>query len=121
MEADRILNVGRSGEVLARNTGPVTDLGEVILLPGLINAHCHLDFTVLRGAIPPQRSFAEWILQINGRRRDLSDDDFLASVASGFAEARRWGTTTIANVESMPSLLDRMSLPRPSARGGLRS
>jgi cytosine/adenosine deaminase-related metal-dependent hydrolase len=111
VEADRILDVGRTGEILARHTGPVTDLGAVTLLPGLINAHCHLDFTVLRGAIPPQRSFAEWILQINGRRRELSDDDFLASIASGFAEARRWGTTTIANVESMPSLLDRMAPP----------
>jgi cytosine/adenosine deaminase-related metal-dependent hydrolase len=89
----------------------VTDLGEVVLLPGLINAHCHLDFTALRGAIPPQRSFADWILQINGLRRDLTDDDYLASIAGGFVEARLWGTTTIANVESMPALLARMSPP----------
>ena len=108
---DRIADAGRTAEVRARQTGPMTDLGEVVLLPGLINAHCHLDFTVLRGAIPPQRSFADWILQINGLRRDLSDDDYLASIANGFAEARRWGTTTIANVESMPALLDRMAPP----------
>ncbi len=111
VEADRVVDVGRDEEVRARRSGPVTDLGEVVLLPGLINAHCHLDFTALRGRIPPQRSFADWILQINGLRRDLSDEDYLASIAAGFEEARRWGTTTIATVESMPALLNRMPPP----------
>ncbi|HEY3664116.1 MAG TPA: amidohydrolase family protein [Chthoniobacterales bacterium] len=108
---EQIIDVGPVADVQARRSGPVTDLGEVVLLPGLINAHCHLDFTALRGAIPPQRSFADWILQINGLRRDLTDDDYLASIAGGFVEARLWGTTTIANVESMPALLARMSRP----------
>ncbi len=107
---DRIAAVGRFAELRGQEAA-VTDLGEVVLLPGLINAHCHLDFTALRGAIPRQRSFADWILQINGRRRDFSDDDYLASIADGFAEARRWGTTTIANIESMPALLARMAPP----------
>ncbi len=111
VDGDRITDVGHDHEVQARRTGPVTDLGEAVLLPGLINAHCHLDFTALCGAIPPQRSFADWILQINGLRRDLSDEDYLISIASGFVEARLWGTTTIANVESMPALLSRMSPP----------
>lgn len=108
---DRIEDVGRYEDVRGRLGGPVTDLGEVALLPGLINAHCHLDFTLLRGMIAPKRSFADWILQINGLRRDLSDEDFLESIARGFAEARRWGTTTIANIESMPALLERMAPP----------
>ena len=97
---DRIAAVGRFAEIDPRG-GAVTDLGEVALLPGLINAHCHLDFTSLRGVIPPQRSFADWIRQINGLRRELSDDDYLASIAQGFVEAKRWGTTAIANVESV--------------------
>ncbi|MGI8956080.1 MAG: amidohydrolase family protein [Chthoniobacterales bacterium] len=111
VEGDQIVDVGRGDKVQAARSGPVTDLGEVVLLPGLINAHCHLDFTALRGAIQPQRSFADWILQINGLRRDLTDDDYLNSIAGGFVEARLWGTTTIANVESMPALLARMSPP----------
>ncbi|HXA09556.1 MAG TPA: amidohydrolase family protein [Chthoniobacterales bacterium] len=108
---DRIADVGRSDEVRGRQRGAVTDLGEVVLLPGLINAHCHLDFTSLRGTIAPQRSFAEWIRQINDRRRELSEEDFLHSITDGFAEAQRWGTTTIANIESMPELLQRMAPP----------
>ncbi|MGI8431647.1 MAG: amidohydrolase family protein [Chthoniobacterales bacterium] len=108
---ERIVDCGNFAEVRARNAGPVTDLGEVVLLPGLINGHCHLDFTALRGKIPPPRSFADWIRQINGLRRELSEEDYLASIAAGFVEARRWGTTTIANIESMPELLPRTAPP----------
>jgi cytosine/adenosine deaminase-related metal-dependent hydrolase len=110
IEDERIVAVGRFAEVQAQG-GRVNDLGEVVLLPGLINAHCHLDYTSLRGMIAPQRSFADWILQINGLRRDLSDDDYLESIGRGFEEARRWGTTTLANIESMPALLSRMAPP----------
>ncbi|MBA3961825.1 MAG: amidohydrolase family protein [Chthoniobacterales bacterium] len=108
---ERIVRVGGFAEVCAARADEITDLGDVVLLPGLINAHCHLDFTSLRGQIPPQRSFANWIRSINAKRRELSDDDFLAAIAEGFAEARKWGTTTIANIESLPHLLARMEDP----------
>ena len=111
VEGERIVDVGSDAAVRSRRSGPVSDLGKVVLLPGLINAHCHLDFTALRGKIAPPRSFADWIRQINGLRRELSEDDYLASIADGFADARRWGTTTIANIESMPHLLPRIAPP----------
>jgi cytosine/adenosine deaminase-related metal-dependent hydrolase len=106
----RITTVGRFKEV-QKDGGKVIDLGEMVLLPGLINAHCHLDFTSLRGLIAPQRSFADWIRQINGLRRELTDEEYLQSITRGFAEAKRWGTTTMANVESMPALLNQMAPP----------
>ena len=110
IEGEKIVAAGPFSEVRTEG-GRVIDLGEMVLLPGLINSHCHLDYTALRGMIAPQRSFADWILQINGLRRDLSDEDYLASIAAGFEEAKRWGTTTIANIESMPALLSRMAPP----------
>ncbi len=39
----------------------MVDLGASTLLPGLINAHCHLDFTRFKGAISARQSFTEWI------------------------------------------------------------
>ena len=89
----------------------VVDVGECALLPGLINAHCHLDYTALRGSIAPQPSFTAWIREINKRKAALKPDDYLQSIAAGFAEAASFGTTTIANFEAFPELLSRMPPP----------
>src|SRR5437762_3850123 len=65
ISGDRVLDVGKFPEVSGRHAGEeIVDLGEQALLPGLINAHCHLDYTCLRGKIPPQKSFANWIRAI---------------------------------------------------------
>ncbi len=92
-------------------TDEVADLGEVALLPGFINAHCHLDYSGLRHAILPPKSFAEWIGRINALKRCMDDDDYLAAIARGFREQARWGTTTILNVESFPELMWKMPPP----------
>lgn len=105
---NKIADVGTYEDVRRRNSGSVTDLGERTLLPGLINAHCHLDYTCLRGSIAPQASFTSWVREINARKAALTPDDYLRSIADGFAEAARFGTTTIANLEAFPELLRRM-------------
>lgn len=87
------------------------DLGDVILMPGLINAHCHLDFTAMRGAIFEKTSFTRWITRINEMKRTLDDDAYLTSIESGFAELLGNGTTTVFNVESLPALMGRMPPP----------
>ena len=90
---------------------PVTDLGGVTLLPGFINAHCHLDYSTLRHAILPPRNFSEWVGRINALKRTLDEEDYLAAIARGFAESARWGTTTILNIESFPELMWKMPPP----------
>ncbi|HKP93672.1 MAG TPA: amidohydrolase family protein, partial [Chthoniobacterales bacterium] len=111
IEGDAIAGVGRFAEVRSQYAGDVLDLGERVLLPGLINAHCHLDYTVLRRTIPPQPSFAEWIRAINAEKAGLTDDDYIASIQAGFIEARAFGTTTIANLTALPKLVGAMKSP----------
>ena len=108
---NRIADVGSFAEVRTRNSGEVVDLGEQVLLPGLINAHCHLDYTCLRGKIAPQKSFTDWIQAINAEKAGLSNDDYLASINAGFAEAKRFGTTTIANLTAFPELIPKIQPP----------
>src|SRR5882724_4294649 len=111
VEGSRIVDVGNFNEVRAHNSGEVFDLGEQALLPGLINAHCHLDYTCLRGKIPPQESFADWIRAINTEKAKLSAQDYLASITGGFSEAKRLGTTTIANLTAFPELIAQIDPP----------
>ena len=112
ISGNRIIEVGEFPGVSARHSGQETvDLGEQALLPGLINAHCHLDYTCLRGKIAPQKSFADWIRTINAEKAKLAADDYLASITDGFAEAKRFGTTTVANLTAFPELISQIRSP----------
>jgi len=108
---NQIADVGPFEEVRAGHGGDVLDLGEQILLPGLINAHCHLDYTHLRGQIPPQKSFTDWIRAINASKAELTAGDYVASINEGFAEALRFGTTTIVNLTAFPELIAEIKEP----------
>lgn len=104
----RIEAVGAWNHIKGVESDEIVDLGERVLLPGLINAHCHLDYTCLRGRLPRQSSFTEWIRAINAEKAPLTPADYLASIGAGFREAAEYGTTTIANLEAFPELLAQM-------------
>ena len=111
VSGDGIVGVGKFDDIKRRNTAEVVDLGERALLPGLINTHCHLDYTCLRGKIPPPKSFADWIRAINAEKAKLSPQDYLASITEGFAEAKRFGTSTVANLTAVPELISQVRPP----------
>jgi len=111
VSGNRIVDVGAFDEIKARNAGNHLDLGAKVLLPGLINAHCHLDYTCLRGKIPPQDSFTDWIRAINAEKSELSPKDYLASINDGFQQAKRFGTTAIANLTAFPELISQVQPP----------
>ena len=112
VSGSRITNVGKFSDISATNSGEqIVDLGGQALLPGLINAHCHLDYTCLRGKIPPPKSFTEWIQAINAEKANLSPENYIGSINDGFAEATRFGTTTIANLTAFPELVSRIQAP----------
>jgi len=111
VSGNRIADVGRFDDVKTRNAAETVDLGEQVLLPGLINAHCHLDYTCLRGKIPSQKSFTDWIRAINREKSELSPNDYLASINNGFEEAKRFGITAIANLTAFPELISQVQSP----------
>jgi len=48
---NRIEALGRWPSIRRRHSGAVLDLGESLLMPGLVNAHCHLDYTGMAGIL----------------------------------------------------------------------
>jgi len=109
ISGNQILEVGKFAEIKARNSGPIIDLGERALLPGLINAHCHLDYTCLRGKISCQETFTDCIRAINSEKSKLAPADYVASINKGFTQAKKAGTTTIANLTAFPDLIRELS------------
>jgi cytosine/adenosine deaminase-related metal-dependent hydrolase len=114
VKGNRIRAAGTFPEVAALFSGSVVDVGEQVLMPGLVNAHCHLDYTMLRRAIQPPRGFTAWVQRLNAIKRSLQDDDYIEAIRAGFAELLKWGTTTVLNIESFPELMSR--LPPPPIR-----
>lgn len=105
IEAGQIVACGPERELRAQFAQhEVIDLGQSILLPGLINSHCHLDYMMMKGSIIPVGSFSGWIQQINGIKRMLSKDDYLLALYAGFDELLDHGTTTVVNIESFPEI-----------------
>jgi cytosine/adenosine deaminase-related metal-dependent hydrolase len=101
----RIRAIGRWRDL--RRTAPesVHDLGEAVLLPGLINAHCHLDYTDMAGAIPPPKNFLSWIEAIIAHKAAWDYSDFAQSWLHGARQLLRSGCTTVADIEAVPELL----------------
>lgn len=106
----------RDGRIARTGAGdpprrPDLDLGDMLLLPGLINAHCHLEYTHLRGMLSGRRGFADWIGQINALKRHSSLDDFRGAIRDGFAEAVAHGTTSLVNIEAYPEIVAGIAAP----------
>jgi cytosine/adenosine deaminase-related metal-dependent hydrolase len=111
IDGERIVDVGSFDQITAHHSGELVDLGEQALLPGLINAHCHLDYTSLRGKILPRETFTDWIRAIVSEKEKLSPQDYVASIGEGFAEAKKFGTTSIANLTAFPELIPKLTPP----------
>jgi aminodeoxyfutalosine deaminase len=80
------------------------DLGEVVLMPGLINAHCHLDYTSMAGQIPRPKVFPDWVKNILSFKAHWSFSEFAESWLKGARQLVEHGTTTVADIESVPEL-----------------
>lgn len=84
---------------------PPLDLGNVAILPGLINAHTHLELSDLSTPIGrPGMPFTDWIAAVVAHRRKLESEstdiakDRAAAVCQGLAESLCSGSTTLAEI-----------------------
>ena len=113
----RIVQVSGPAEQ-PRSLGPMTirDLGSIVLMPGLVNAHTHLELSWLRGRVPPSASFIGWITQLFAQRRRPEDPEDPAVLSAAFdaaVEARESGTVAVGDISnSLASVM-------PMARAGL--
>src|SRR2546423_13243402 len=105
ISGERISAMGQWQELAKSIREQTVDLGEVILLPGLINAHCHLDYTHMAGQFLPPKIFTDWLKLITSTKAGWSYSDYLESLREGADMLMRNGTTTVADIEAVPQLL----------------
>lgn len=79
---------------------PDVALGNAAIIPGLVNAHTHLDLSGARGLIPPTGPdhFTDWLRSVIAYRRSRTPEQSQADIRAGLAECLRAGTTQIGDI-----------------------
>ncbi|HSP63754.1 MAG TPA: amidohydrolase family protein [Pyrinomonadaceae bacterium] len=102
IDGSKIVSVGPRVEVAYRFPGAsVSDFGQAAMLPGLVNAHSHLEVTVMRGFLESEEhDFAAWLRKLTTARMAMTGEDLLVSATCGAVEAARAGVTCVGDSSS---------------------
>lgn len=84
------------------------DLGDCVVLPGLVNAHSHLDLSGLRelpDKLPRPVCFVDWLRKVVAHRRSASAAEVRDAIRQGIAESLRHGVTLVGDISADGSSL----------------
>lgn len=87
---------GRIVAVHNRHDSRAVNLGNVALIPGLINTHTHLEFSDLAEPVQPALPFTEWIRSLVSVRRASPATRYV--VQQGLAECHATGTAAVGEI-----------------------
>ncbi len=73
---------------------------EGVMLPGLVNAHAHLELSYMKGLVPPREDFTDWIVDLVRVKRTWTSDEFEKSARAGRRELIRGGCTAVGDIIS---------------------
>ncbi|HZT76997.1 MAG TPA: amidohydrolase family protein [Vicinamibacterales bacterium] len=100
VDRGRIVATGRQS---ANRSEAELDLGEVAVLPGLVNAHTHLELSYLRDEVPPAPQFVNWIRGVMAARRERPDPaapEILDAIGRAIDEAIASGTALVGDISN---------------------
>lgn len=114
IEETRIVGVGTREEIARKYPrANIQDFNHSAIIPGLVNAHTHLELTAMRGYLENEESdFFAWLRKLTvARLEKMTPDDIQVSAAWGACEAVRAGITSVGDasdsaVMSMRALQD---------------
>ena len=103
--------VGTLAELRRNMTAPVQELPGHALMPGLVNAHTHLELThypawrLRKDLQYTPRTYVDWIIQVIKIKRTLQQEELAASLREGLDISLQAGTTMVGDILSDMRLL----------------
>ena len=91
----------------------VENLGEAVLVPGLVNAHAHLELSGLAGLVEPGESFPDWVGQVLKHRFARTPEQLVDDAHRGLVRLAETGTALVGDIDSTGATLK--ALTRPGA------
>jgi cytosine/adenosine deaminase-related metal-dependent hydrolase len=116
-ETGTIIEVGRAAELAPEHAGAAHVEVRGALLPGLINAHTHLELSALRGKVTGGRGFVPWLQSFLGQRSAEPPEDDADAIDKAVSELDQFGTTAVGDVTN--TLTPARSLSRHRIGGSL--
>jgi cytosine/adenosine deaminase-related metal-dependent hydrolase len=115
VSAGQVVWLGRPGAP-GQPQAPLRDLGDGVLLPGLVNAHCHLELSHLAGARPAvPGGFVPWVEALLSSRGRHADAEVAAAAGAAIAGIEVSGTVAVGDVSNTLAHLDRLAASSLSA------
>ncbi len=96
----RIIAAGPAAELRRQPWDAWEDHGDGAILPGLVNAHTHLEFAALRGRLAPTERLGDWLSAALAGFAELPCDDLIEGVERAAQEAIGFGTILLAEVSN---------------------
>lgn len=100
----RILDVAPSERISTPPPSRQQNLGDAILLPGLVNSHTHLELTGFAGLVEAD-DFADWIRKVIAIKMARSEEGFFEAACEGIRAAWRAGVTTVCDTGSTGAVI----------------
>jgi len=90
----------------AAPAGPPEDLGAGVLMPGLVNAHTHLELSHLAGRLDASRGFVPWVRDLVARREAAGPEPARQGAAAAIEALVSLGTAAVGDVSNDLAHLD---------------
>ncbi len=98
-----ILDFGKRRDILGTYSGEISDFDDSIILPGLVNAHTHLELSSLKGEIRNEGDFVDWIKKLVLKRWRRSPEKDEEAIEQAISEVISTGTVAIGDVTNTGS------------------
>ena len=97
-EEGTVLDLGPASDVLPRHAGAPVEIARGVVMPGLVNAHAHVELSALRGKVSGGHGFVPWVERLMGIRASECPEEDEGALARAAEEMENFGTVAVGEV-----------------------